>query len=198
MDKITYSFNVNSNSMSLNVYAQHMALIAHGLLGAVDIHWTQNIGDAGIAIVFEKAEHVALFATCWHSLTEEDWYRSLVRSGEGGQRTMLTPSSPRHECEILLSEHLYVREVTRIESDFKELGIPHAENGDYADAAVAALLGKVERLVSHLEVYDCEIEEQDSDTLAPRVRLKFSNSTDRSRFLREVERLGWCAPGSKD
>jgi hypothetical protein len=175
-----------------------MALIAHGLLGEVDVHWPQNIGDAGIAIVFENAEHVALVATRWHSLTKEDWYRSLVRTGEGDQRTTLAPSSPRHECEILLSEHLYVREVTRIESDFKELGIPHAENGDYADAAVAALLGKVERLVLHLEVYDCEIEEQDSDTLAPRVRLKFSNSTDRSRFLREVERLGWCAPGSKD
>jgi hypothetical protein len=197
MNKITYSFNVNSNSMPLNVYAQHMALIAHGLLGAVDTHWTQNIGDAGIAIVCEKAEHVALFATRWHSLTEEDWYRSLVRSDEDDQRAILAPSSPRHECEIVLSEHLYVREVTRIESDFKELGVPHAENGDYADAAVAALLDKVERLVLHLDVDDCEIEELDSHTLAPRVRLKFSNPSDRSRFLREVERLGWRAPGSK-
>jgi hypothetical protein len=198
MEKITYNLNINSSSMPINVYAHHMALIAHGLLGATDIHWTQNIGDAGITMIFNSAEHVSLFSARWHSLTEEDWYRSLVRSGEGDQRTMLASSSPRHECEIVLSEHLYIREVTRIESDFKELGIPHAENGDYADAAVAALLGKVERLVAHLEIYDCEIEEQDGGAFAVRVWLKFSNSTDRSRFLREIKRLGWCAPGSKD
>lgn len=204
MRHFTYGLTIRSNSLSTSACAQHAALIAHGLLGEVDIDWTQNIGNAGITMAFEKAEHVALFATRWQSLTEADWYRSLVYGHEGNQQKTLTPSSPRHECEIVLSGDLYRREEQRIRDDYTELGLPHAENGDYAEAAVSALLNKVVRLVAHLDIDDFGIERLDdlgaeyeeSDPLAERVRLTFSSRSDMDLFLHTIKRLGWCPTGS--
>jgi hypothetical protein len=182
-----------------------MALIAHGLFGEVDVHWTQIIGDAGITMAFETPEDAELFATRWQSLTEADWYCSLIHSGEANRQTVPPSSSLRHECETVLSGRMYREEQMRIERGYAAVGIPDTENGDYADDAVDGLLDKLERLAFHLDIDtfefetidDREPEDDESGPLDLKVRLRFGCWSDKYRFLAYVEHLGWCSTGSK-
>ncbi|AWM86791.1 hypothetical protein [Microvirga sp. 17 mud 1-3] len=200
MKTLNYSFNIQPNSISINVCAQHMAFLAHGLLGEVDTHWTQAIDGNGVTMRFQKPEHIAQFVSRWHSLTQADWYQPL-RHGNDSENQILSSSSSEHECEVVLTGGLYRREIQRIENDYKEVGIPHAELGDYAEAAEVGLLNKMVRLASHLDIDgfevesldDCEYRDEESDPLNLRVRLKFTNRSNLSFFLRHVQRLGWCA-----
>jgi hypothetical protein len=205
MKPFTHTYTAQQNSTSANACAQHMALIAHGLFGKVDVQWTQIIGDAGITMAFESPEDAALFATRWKSLTEEDWYRSLIHIGEGTRQKVSSSSSLRHECEIVLSGRMYWEEQKRIERGYAAVGIPDTENGDYADDAVDGLLDKLERLALHLDlgkfefesIDDWEPEDDESDPFDLKVRLKFDGFSGKYLFLAYAEHLGWCSTGSK-
>jgi hypothetical protein len=197
MSNFTYTYNIQSKSGSTNACAQPMALIAHGLLGEVDVHWTQEIDDTGVTMRFQQPEHIAQFAARWSSLVQANWYRLSVDIGEGDQQRILPPVTESYKCEVVLSGSFYRREADRIEKACKEEGIPDTFNGDYAGDAVHGMLGKLERLASHIGINFCEIEDSEDceigdDGFATRVWLSFRRRSDANIFLREVHRLGWC------
>jgi hypothetical protein len=191
MNTFSYALNIQNKSASANACAQHMALIAHGLLGEVDVHWTQEIDDTGVTMRFQQPEHIAQFATRWHSLTEEDWYQSLDHSNSNSNQARRSLDF-EYECEIVLSFQTLFDEHLRIEQYFTASGIPNADKLDLIDDAFPIMMIKLRRLAGGIGVEGFDFQSHYENGIDKRVTLRFRNEVDMYRYQRALKDRGWC------